>query len=187
MTTAITGVRLKAASGLSIIEILIVLTVIGILSSYALPSFSKLLNSNRQQAVLFQLYRHHQLARSEAIKQNQSVILCKSDNGGFCTPSANWHDGWIVFADTDSNRQLSANEQLIYSFQNQNYFLSLTYRGFGSHNYIRYYPDGRSSTNGSFVLCTPEGDTTAKSMIISRTGRARISSENANGAALVCN
>ncbi len=173
--------------GFSLIEMLIVLAMIGILSSYALPSFNKLINSNRQSTVLLQLFSHHQLARSEAIKQNQSVILCKSDNGQLCTPSAHWQNGWIVFTDTDNNKQLSGNEPLIYSFQNHNSSLFLSYRGFGSHNYIRYYPDGRSSTNGSFILCTTQGDITARSLIISRTGRARLSSENPNGGVLKCN
>ncbi len=172
--------------GFSLVEMLIVAAIIGILSSYALPSFNRLVNSNRQNTVLLQLFSHHQLARSEAIKQNQSIILCKSDNGQQCTPSAHWHNGWIVFADRDNNKQLSGTELLIYSFQNQNPSLSLSYRGFGSHNYIRYYPDGRSSTNGSFILCTPQGDITARSLIISRTGKARLSSKNASGGALKC-
>ncbi len=175
-----------SSCGFSLVEMLIVLAMMGILSSYALPSFSKLINSHRQNTVLLQLFSHNQLARSEAIKQNQSVILCKSDNGQQCTPSAQWQNGWIVFADLDNNKQLSGTEPLIYSFQNHNPSLSLSYKGFGSHNYIRYYPDGRSSTNGSFILCTPEGNVTARSLIISRTGRARLSSKNASGGALNC-
>ncbi len=175
-----------SSCGFSLVEMLIVLAIMGILSSYALPSLSKLVNSNRQSMVLLQLFSHHQLARSEAIKQNQSVILCKSDNGQQCTPSAHWQNGWIVFVDRDNNKQLSGTEPLIYSFQNQNPSLFISYKGFGSHNYIRYYPDGRSSTNRSFVLCTLEGDISARSLIISRTGRARLSSKNASGNTLKC-
>lgn len=175
-----------SSCGFSLVEMLIVLAMVGILSGYALPSFSKLVNSNHQNTVLMQLFSHHQLARSEAIKQNQSIILCKSDNSRQCTPSAQWHKGWIIFADIDNNKQLNDTEQLIYSFQNENPALSLSYRGFGSHNYVRYYPDGRSSTNGSFILCTPEGDITARSLIISRTGRTRLSSRSASGGALKC-
>ena len=175
-----------SSCGFSLVEMLIVLAITGILSSYALPSFNQLVNRNRQNSLLLQLFSHHQLARSEAIKQNQSIILCKSDNGQQCTPSAHWQNGWIVFADTDNNKQLSGSEPLIDSFQNHNPSLSLSYKGFGSHNYVRYYPDGRSSTNGSFVLCTPQGDSTARSLIISRTGRARLSSKNASGGVLKC-
>ncbi len=172
--------------GFSLIEIIITIAILGILSSYALPSFSHLLSRNQQRSVLFQLFRHHQLARSEAIKRNQSIILCKSSNARQCNPAADWHEGWIIFADTDNNRLLNGTESLIYSYQGQNYKLSVNYRGFGSHNYIRYFPDGHSSTNGTFVLCSRDDSVSAKSLIISRTGRARIDTKNASGTPLVC-
>ena len=176
-----------SSQGFSLIELLIVLAIFAILSNHALPSFSKLLNSNRQSTALLQLFSHHQLARSEAIKQNRSIILCKSDNNIHCNPSASWNDGWIVFVDNDNNKQLNGNEQLIYSHHNPSPSLSLTYRGFGSHNYIHYFPDGHSSSNGSFVLCTSEGNNSARSLIISRTGRARLAAKKASGAPLECN
>ena len=41
------------------------------------------------------------LARSEAVKRNTSVTVCKSLNGATCnTVGTDWSTGWLVFEDT---------------------------------------------------------------------------------------
>ncbi|WP_425511146.1 GspH/FimT family pseudopilin [sulfur-oxidizing endosymbiont of Gigantopelta aegis] len=62
-----------------------------------MPAFADILSHNHQSAQLNILFHHHQLARSEAIKHKSRVLLCKSNNGQQCTPSAKWSDGWLIF------------------------------------------------------------------------------------------
>lgn len=180
------NIQIKRLNGFTLIELIIVLAIAGILFSIALPAFTHMLAQNKQTAQLYTLFHHHQLARSEAIKSNQKVLLCKSSNGQQCTPKTKWSDGWIIFSDTDNNKKISASERVIYIQQALSVNLSLKYRGFGSHNYVRYFPDGRSSTNGTFTLCSQYGNEMAKGIIISRTGRARIAAKSAGGKALTC-
>ena len=160
--------------GLTLIELLIVLALAGVLFASAIPAFSHIVARHQQTSVLYTLFSHHQLARSEAIKTNQQVLLCKSDDGEQCTPQALWHDGWLIFSDNDHNKKVSSDEQVIYIQQALNKNLTLKYRGFGSYNYILYFPDGHSSSNGTFTLCNQYAEAYAKTLIISRTGRARI-------------
>ncbi|MCW8931965.1 MAG: GspH/FimT family protein [Gammaproteobacteria bacterium] len=178
--------RYKNNDGFSLIELIIVISIIGILFSSALPAFSKMLARNQQMTQLHTLFHHHQLARSEAIKSNQSVILCKSDDGQHCKSKSKWSDGWIIFSDTDNNKKINNNEMVILIQPAVSGHLSLKYRGFGSHNYVRYFPDGHSSTNGTFTLCNQMGHQYAKSIIISRTGRARLDSKASGGKSLSC-
>ncbi len=179
-------VQIKQLQGFTLIELIIVLAIAGILLVSVVPSFSQMLAANQQTTQLYTLFHHHQLARSEAIKSNQRVLLCKSNDGRQCTSETKWSDGWIIFSDTDNNKKISNNEHVIYVQQALSANLSLKYRGFGSHHYVRYFPDGRSSTNGTFTLCNQFGDKFAKSIIISRTGRPRIASKTSGGNPLSC-
>ena len=179
-------IQIKEYHGFTLIELIIVLAISGILLGLAVPSFSQMLARNQQTAQLYTLFHHHQYARSEAIKTNSRVLLCKSSDGQQCTKESEWSDGWIIFSDRDNDKKISLNERVIHIQQALPVSLSLKYRGFGSHNYIRYYADGHSSTNGTFTLCNPMGDESAKGIIISRTGRARIDSKASGGKALTC-
>lgn len=178
--------KLKTIHGFTLIELIIVLAIAGVILTSAIPAFSNMLAENRQKSQLFTLFSHHQLARSEAIKTNQRVTLCKSNNGQQCTSKSQWHEGWIIFSDTDHNKQINADERVVFIQQALPGNLTLKYKGFGSHNYISYYSNGSSTTNGTFTLCSQLGDQTAKSLIISRTGRARLASKASKGKPLIC-
>jgi type IV fimbrial biogenesis protein FimT len=166
--------NIQSPKGFTLIELIITLAIAGILLAIAVPSFAEMLSHNHQSAQLNILFHHHLLARSEAIKHQNRVLMCKSDDGKQCTPHAKWSDGWIIFSDHDNNNIINADEPIFYIQQALSMNLSLQYKGFGSHNYIRYYSDGHSSTNGTFTLCSHAGTQVAQHVIISRTGRARI-------------
>jgi type IV fimbrial biogenesis protein FimT len=159
--------------GFTLLELIISLSVFMVLVTVAIPSFSNLISRNQQDILLKKLFVHHQLARSEAIKSNQQMLLCKSDNGIACTAESQWHEGWIIFTDRNNNKQLDDSEQLVHRQQALSESVQLVYRGFGSRNYTRYFPGGMSSNNGSFTVCSKQGNIPDKKLVISRTGRIR--------------
>lgn len=172
--------------GLTLIEMLIVIAIAGTLFTLAAPGFSNLLARNQQTSVLNTLLSHHHLARSEAIKSNQPVLLCRSKDSQQCTPKAQWHDGWIIFSDTDNNKKVNNNERIIYIQPALNNNLTIQYRGFGSNKYVRYFPDGHSTSNGTFIFCNQDAEVLDKFLIISRPGRARIASKAPGNKAPKC-
>ncbi|MCX4187242.1 GspH/FimT family protein [Methylophaga sp. OBS4] len=119
------------------------------------------------------------LARSEAIKRNQVVTICKSADKQNC--GGNWSDGWIVFSDKNADGARDADEIVITSGQLGNNYL-LSWSAFGSDNYIRFRTSGlTSSHNGTFKLCPDDGDERfARAVIVSKTARVR-TSEDSNG------
>lgn len=174
------------AQGFTLIELIIVISIAMIILTSAIPAFSQIISKNRRSALLYTLYSHHQLARSEAIKTNQRVTLCKSNNNSQCTSDSQWHDGWIVFVDHNRDKTINDNERIIQVQQALDKSLTLKYRGFGSRNYISYFSTGWSTSNGTFTLCSQSNDKTAQSIIISRTGRARMDNKASSGKALEC-
>jgi len=69
-----------------------------ILLTIGIPSFRYITNSNRIAAEINGLLGDLQFARSEAIKEGQSVSVCVSSSGTACTGGVNWQNGWIVIS-----------------------------------------------------------------------------------------
>lgn len=84
-------------SGLTLVELIIVLTIAGVLAALAAPGMQKFVASNRLTAQVNDLLADISHARSEAIKRNVSSGVCASTSGTNCTASGNWANGWLVF------------------------------------------------------------------------------------------
>lgn len=61
--------------GFTLTELLVVITVVGILTTIAIPSFTSLSQSQRVKNASFDLYSLFTIARSEAIKRNAQVTV----------------------------------------------------------------------------------------------------------------
>lgn len=84
--------------GFSLIELLVALAVVVIVTTLAVPSFSRLVDSNRVETAAAGLSAAAMLARSEAIKRGTIVALC-AGSGVAC--GTDWGAGWTVFLDAD--------------------------------------------------------------------------------------
>jgi type IV fimbrial biogenesis protein FimT len=86
--------------GVTLVETMIVVAVVGILLKVAVPSFSTYLGNLRVSAAANDLLRAMMLARGEAMKRGQRVYIAPT--GG------HWRDGWAVFVDRDDDRRFTA-------------------------------------------------------------------------------
>lgn len=93
----------KNNSGFTLIEIMVTIAIVGIFASIALPSFSKLIESNRINTATNELVSNLLLARSEALKRRNTVTICPSSNQTSCNDNTNFSTGWIVFLDCDND------------------------------------------------------------------------------------
>jgi type IV fimbrial biogenesis protein FimT len=150
-----------AAGGFTLIELLVTMTILAVLAMVAVPSFTEAILSNRLSSYANTFVGTTQLARSEAIKRNGNVVLCKSASGTACTTSGGWQQGWIVFADTGAganrgNGVLDSDETRILYQQILGVEFSFTgpdtvvYRGTG-------LKDGTGTSDQAFTLCKPGG------------------------------
>ena len=99
--------------GFTLIELMIVLTIVGVILALSGPSMVQLMQKNRLQTAADNFYGTLVLARSEAIKRNQPVVICKSSNGTACVTSGNWEQGWLSFTDQDADAVLDVGEPIL--------------------------------------------------------------------------
>jgi len=96
-----TACERKRTSGFTLIELLTVITIAAILMALGVPSYKYVTNANRISGEVNGLLGDMQYARSEAIKEGQTVTVCGSTNSTSCSGSTAWESGWIVFSDVN--------------------------------------------------------------------------------------
>ena len=172
--------------GYTLIELLITLSIISIFSLNVFPNLSALLAQQRSAVLTNNLASALAYARSEAITKHITVLTCQSNNGSECNRSGNWHNGWIIFADENRNKQRDPDEILMRVYAAENNGTQVTFRGSaGIRHYMKYKPSGQAFPNGSFLICNPNIGV-GKALIMYRSGRLRLSKKQTNGSAVTC-
>jgi type IV fimbrial biogenesis protein FimT len=89
----------RRAPGFTIVELMIALVILAVLLAIAAPSYRTLMLDSRMTGEANEFLTTLTFARSEAIKRNGRVTVCKSAAGTSCVTSGNWAQGWIAFVD----------------------------------------------------------------------------------------
>jgi type IV fimbrial biogenesis protein FimT len=134
--------------GFSLIEVLTILLVVAILASVGLPSMTRMLEGNRLSVNTNRLVSSLYAARSEAVKQNTSVVICTRNIAGSACGGAgtDWNDGWIVFVDTDDDGVHDAGEDFLNVVEKTD--TGMTFAS-GVSTKIVFSGDGMVNSNGN--------------------------------------
>ena len=69
----------RTQQGVTLLELLIVIAIVGVLASIGMPSMSEFVQTNRLKAARSQLISDMNYARSEAVKRNVRVLVCAAN------------------------------------------------------------------------------------------------------------
>ncbi len=173
----------KKQSGVTLIELMIVIVISVILASVAFPSYKTMVIGNRIASLTSDLHSSLLLARSEALKRGRTVAVCKSttpnDANPSCSAAANdvgWGAGWIVYVDTDNSGTRGGSEEII--MVRGPYFAASTEgtvtTNIASEN-ISFGFTGQTFSAAQFSISAPSGYTSKSKVIcVAIGGRARV-------------
>lgn len=99
--------KIIKAKGITLLEMVIAVTIVGILTSMASPSMKAMIENNRVAVANNNLVSALFFARSEALKRRVSVYLCISNvTQTECetnTANMDYANGWLVYMDCNGD------------------------------------------------------------------------------------
>ncbi|PXX40060.1 prepilin-type N-terminal cleavage/methylation domain-containing protein [Undibacterium pigrum] len=113
---------LHSQHGFTMLELLVVVAIVGIITSIALPNYRSFLVSNRSATNAALL--HGAITHAKTLAGiSGAVTICKSENPDAATPACSnvvsngsntgWGSGWILFQDKNANGQYDAGDTLV--------------------------------------------------------------------------
>jgi type IV fimbrial biogenesis protein FimT len=132
--------------GFTLVELMVTIFVAGVLLAVAVPSFNRMMVTSRVTAQANELVAAINFARSEAIKRNTSMVLCRAraaDSADCAGNPAGIWQFWIV--KPDSGGQV-ARRGVINEFSN-----ALAVRSSLTADRVVFGPDGLARTGGALI------------------------------------
>ncbi len=170
--------------GFSLPELMFSMAIVAGLVGWGVPAFRDLERNAARTSEVNLFLQAVYLARSEAIKRNGVVSLCPSLDGVNCAAAnTSWDRGWIVFVngDRDLPAVRDAGEDLLHAYP--------TWDGgnvVANRDTLSFRAFGQSGVTATFTFCDDRGSRQARAVIISQSGRPRVSDRSSSGSPLSC-
>ncbi len=167
--------RLQPTRGLTLVELAVVLAFIAIIAGFAAPAFNGMLLDSRRTAAVSTAMHAVNLARQLAAIRGETIRLCGSRDARQCSGGTDWSSGLLVTTDDESlHRSLPLPAIARASALRAN-------RGD-----VAFEAGTGFATPATLIICDRRGGTSARAIIISRSGRPRVSERDAGNRPLAC-
>ena len=156
--------------GFTLIEQIMVIAIIAVVASVAIPSMHDVLTRHALQTRQMDYIEALQHARISAITLGVPVVLCPSGNGTACADSGTWDSGWLLGRDRDGDRQPDGAPLYVGASDDT----QVRVRSSGRRHSVRFYPDGSAvGSNLTLLICATGQPGHALTVVVSNAGRIR--------------
>ncbi|MGZ8288567.1 MAG: GspH/FimT family pseudopilin [Telluria sp.] len=154
-------IGLQRNAGFSMSEMLVTVAVVAVTTSIGLPMVSGFIDDAAVSGTADQTLAGLHYTRSEAVKRNTRVTMCRSSDGSACAAAAagdaEW-GGWIVFVDGDETGSVDDGDEIL-RVQGALASKGRLIGSGGMNNYVSYMSNGQArdadgaAQTGSFYSC----------------------------------
>ena len=130
----------KGNRGFTLVELLVTMTVLGIIATIAVPSILTHLARLESQRVKHQLKNTLSLARAESYISRQDVLVCLSNNGGRCHRDSD--EMLLLFVDKNNNKHFDSDVDVLLTQQDLKLrYSTVKLRVGGRRHYTKFWGD----------------------------------------------
>jgi type IV fimbrial biogenesis protein FimT len=158
---------------------MITLGIVAIVLSVAVPGFNNTIKDNRLAVSLNNIVTDIHFARSEAVKRDTRVIMCRSANPNAAEPSCGgtakfWTDGYLIFADDGNytNDDYDAGTDVLLR-RGQEAATGINFRTNATWNEdLEFNPNGTTNETdfAQMSICDDRGKEKGRSVTVATTG-----------------
>lgn len=170
--------RRADCGGFTLVELMVAITILGILAAMALPSMEQFVTKTKVNAIARDFTNSLAYARNEAISRSTRIVLCPRSTTNMCHDTQYWGQfGWVMFVDKNYNNVRDAGEELIRAYDavdptgNRYRLVNQS-----PSKFVRFNADGNTGQLAATFDLTVSGSSDApeRSICIAVTGRARV-------------
>lgn len=166
-------------AGVTLIEQIMVVAVLGVLAAIAAPSLARLLRRNQVQLAQAEFIAALQHARGTAAVSGRSTLLCPSRDGARCSGETRWESGWLIGHDPARKGQPDAAP-----LRSGPGYAGITILGDDGRRFVRFQSDGSASgTTNTLRICRRGQPDQALVVVVANSGRVRGARASAEQAA----
>jgi type IV fimbrial biogenesis protein FimT len=162
--------------GFTIIELMVVISIIGVLALIATPSFVEIKRNSELTSATNNLMEAINTARSEAMKRGRNAVVAP-------TVGTDWNTGITIFVDANLNNVFDAGDVLVKNTDVLPNYFTLTQNNAAVTDFVLFNASGYARTmtqtfNGTFELARNDlsGDSLlaqTRRIKVAPTGRVR--------------
>lgn len=190
----------RRCAGFSLLELVVTVTVAAVVLALAAPNFRSFIQNNRVRAATEDFLTAVHVARTEAIKRGEPILLCRTGDpgaepgslacranepGGGANQNKDWTPGWVMYAKPGYTGTGGSGGDYDNGTDGEPIAVGrpapsgVTIRANGAgNNWLAFFADGSLNESGSamYVVCDDRGTEYGRQVLIPPVGRPYLSS-----------